>query len=283
MALKDVLLHLDSYPEATPDAMIDSAVGLAAALGAQLTALAVQVQFPVKSNRVADYLIGLSALAQDEAARSRANAEAALAHFTAAAKAAGVFQEARLDSALIYDVADRVAERARTRDLCIVPLAERFDGQQEVAQSVVFGSGRPVLAMGPQAAPPAGETGLGLAVLAWDGSRSAARAMADALPILKKARQVHVLTVVNDKPAAVAGLGEEAVRHLTQHGVAALAREIDADGLAIGETLAGYLKAEGADLLVMGAYGHSRLREFVLGGATEHMLHEPPTPVLMAH
>lgn len=282
MALNDILLHIDTYPEATPDPMIDAAVRLGATFGGTIAALATEVTFPVKSNRVADFLIGLGALAQEEAARSRKCAEAALAHFTAAARKAGVFQSASAETAFLYDIADRVALRARTRDLCIVPLAERFDGQQDVAQGVVFGSGRPALVIGPTStAPPEG--GLGLVVLAWDGTRAAARAMADALPILVQARAVHVLTVVNEKAAATAGLGLEAVRHLTLHGAVASVREVDAGGDSIGAVLDRYLKDEGAEMLVMGAYGHSRLREFILGGATDHMLRAPPVPVFMSH
>lgn len=282
MALNDVLLHIDTYPEPTPDAMIDAAVRLAAGLGAKLTALALEVRFPVKSNRVAEYLIGLTSLAHEEAARCRKNGEAGLARFKSAAEAAGVYQDAVMESALYYEAADQVAARARTRDLCIVPLAERFDGQQEVAQSVVFTSGRPILAVGPKTGA-AGSDGPGLVVLAWDGGRAAARAMADALPILVRARAVHVLSLVNDKPDTVAGMGQEVVRHLSRHGVAASVREVDAAGESTGAALDRYVSEEGADMLVMGAYGHSRLREFILGGATEHMLRAPPAPVFMSH
>lgn len=282
MALNDILLHLDTYPEATPAPMIETAVRLAGCFGGKLTALAVQADFPVKSNRVADFLVGLGELAEKEAVRSRQCAQAALAQFTEAARKAGVYQDALSETAFLYEIPELVAARARTRDLCVVPLAERFDGQQEVAQAAVFGSGRPVLVIGPQTTTPCAE-GLGTVVVAWDGSRAAARALADALPVLVQARQVQVLTVVNEKPLAGAGLGAEAVRHLTLHGVSAEAVEVDARGRRIGEALGQHLKDAGADILVMGAYGHSRLREFVLGGATEHMLRAPQAPVLMSH
>lgn len=282
MALDDILLHLDSYPEATPKAAIERAVRLAAKVGGKLTALAVQVDIPLHSNRIADYLIQLSSLAQAEEARSLQACRSAAEDFGAAAKAAGVFGGALIEKANLYDVGAHVATRARTRDFCIVPMVGRTDGQEEVAHSVIFGSGRPALIFRPDTSD-VPNADLGVVVLAWDGSRSAARAMADALPILQKARQVRVLTVVNEKPTAVANLAAEAARHLKTHGVDAVVDEIDAAGEPIGVALDSYLRQRSAELLVMGAFGHSRLREFVLGGATAHVLHDPLVPVFLAH
>lgn len=282
MALHDILLHIDSYPDATPTEAIDQAVRLTAKVGGTVTALAVHVDIPLHSNRIADYLIQLSSLAESEEARSLQACRSALEAFKSKAQAAGVFGGGLIERANIYDVGAHVASRARTRDFCIVPMAAQTDGQEEVAHSVIFGSGRPALVFrSGTAAVPDGD--LGVVVVAWDGSRSAARAMADALPILQKARQTRVLTVVNEKPSAVADLGAEAARHLQTHGVIAVVDEIDAAGEPIGVALDAYLKRESAELLVMGAFGHSRLREFVLGGATAHMLHDPLVPVFLAH
>lgn len=282
MPLNDVLLHLDSYPDPTPDAAIDHAVALARRLEAKVTAFAPAVRIPVRSNRLADYLIGLSAMAKEWEAASRGSCQAEVARFTTAAQAAGVFADAQVETVDLYDVPDRVAQIARTRDLTIVPLADRFDGQAEVAQTAIFQSGRPVIVF--RALQPAATAGrLDEVVLAWDGSRGAARAMADALPILVLAKSVRVLTVAGEKPAATADLGAEAVRHLQAHGVSAVAATVDAEDRRIGEVLDAELKARPADLLVMGAYGHSRMQEFILGGATEHVLKNPPIPTLLSH
>lgn len=282
MALNDILLHIDSYPEATPAAAIEQAVGFVGAIGGTVSALAVQVSIPIHSNRVADYLIGLSDMAHEEEANSRAACHASLAHFRSEAKTAGVLGKALTETADLYLVADTVAARSRTRDLCVVPLAGPYDGQIGVVESVVFDSGRPVLVFR------AGEASLSAlgpmsVVVAWDGSRSAARAMADALPLLSHAKAIRVLTVLNEKPSAATGLGAEAVRHLKAHGLAAVAEEVDANGRPIGEVLDAYLEEHQPDLLVMGAYGHSRLREFVLGGATEHVLRRPKAPLFLSH
>ncbi|MNH91543.1 Universal stress protein family protein [compost metagenome] len=280
--MRDILLQLDSYPEATSQEAIAQAARFAAAIGGVLSALAVEVEIRSPNNRVADYLIGLSRLARDEEQKSRRACESMLKAFRAEARELGVLGEARLGKADFYAIGDYVAERARTRDLCIVPVADILDRQRSIAEAVVFGSGRPVLLFRPGRAD-LPSAGFGTAVLAWDGSRSAARAMADALPVMLRAGEVQVLTVINEKPDARAGLGEEAVRHLKAHGVNAVAVEVDASGRRIGPVLDDYVAQRGSDLLIMGAYGRSKMREFILGGATEHMLHDPQTPLLLSH
>lgn len=282
MTYADLLLHIDTYPTPTTHAAIDEAVGVAASLGGNLTDLAIEVDIPVRSNRLADYLIGLSAMAEAEEARSLAACKDGLAHFTQAATTAGIFQATVSLRANHYDVPDKVATFARTYDLAILPTVCGLDGQIEVADSVVFNSGRPVLVY------PVGQAaglarGADLVVVAWDGSRSAARALADALPILIRTKQVRVLTVLNDKPNTVSQMGQAAQRHLKMHGVSAALDEVDAVGDKIGSVLDRYIKQHKPDLLVMGGYGHSRAREFLLGGATEHVLRAPTCPVLLSH
>lgn len=282
MSMRDILLQLDSYPEATPLEAIDQAARFTAAVGGVLSALAVEVDVRAPSNRLADRLIGLSRLAEEEEQKSRRACKAGLEMFSTRAREAGVRGEALHGKADLYGIGDYVAERARTRDLCIVPVAEPLDGQRSVAEAVVFGSGRPVLFFRPSAVGLL-SGGLSTVILAWDGSRSAARAMADAIPAMLKAREVRVLTVVNEKPAARSGLADDATRHLKAHGVNAVADEVDGAGRRIGEVLEKYASNCRSDLLVMGAYGRSRVREFILGGATEHMLHDPKVPLLLSH
>lgn len=280
MGLNDILLHIDTYPDAVPPEAIEEAVAFATLVGGRISALAVSVKFPLHSNRIADYLIGLGDMAAAEQAKSLAAGRTSLADFTTHAQAAGVFGQAMLETVDYFAVADHVARRARTRDLCMTPIAKPMDGQSEVVTRAVFDSGRPVLAYRSGDLPKAK---LGTIVVAWDGSRSAARALSDALPILARAEKVRVLTVVNEKPAAVAGLAAEAVRHLRTHAIEAVIDEVDGIGAPIGDSLDAYLARTSCDLLVMGGYGHSRAREFILGGATEHMLHDPKVPLLLAH
>jgi nucleotide-binding universal stress UspA family protein len=282
MAFEDILLHIDSYPEPTSPAAVEQVVRLVTGLGGKLSALAVRVRFPLESNRVADLLIGLGGMIKEEEARSHDACRQSLDHFTATAKAAGVFQEAVLDVTDVYTFAEHVALRARTRDFSIVPLARNHEGQQEVAQAAIFSSGRPVLIFQSDKGPFAAGS-FRKVVVGWDGGQCAARAMAEALPILAQARQVRVLSILNEKPIGKTPTAAEAVRHLAAHGIAATIDEVDAAGRPIGAVLDEYLAAQAPDLLVMGAYGHSRVREFILGGATRHMMSHPHVPVFMAH
>ena len=282
MPMNDILLQIDSYPEATSPGAMEQAARFAAAVGGVLTGLAVEIDIRAPKNAVADYLIGLTRLAEDEEQKSRQACKAALEVFSTKAREMGVFGAALHGKANMDCVGQFVAKAARTRDLCLVPVADRADGQRSIAEAVVFGSGRPVLLFRPGVANLLDE-GLSAVVLAWDGSRSAARVMADALPVMLKAREVRVLTVVDDKPDARSGLGGDAVRHLQAHGVNAVADEVGAGSRRIGQVLEEYVLDCRSDLLVMGAYGRSRVREFILGGATEHMLRDPKVPLFLAH
>ena len=281
MAFGDLLLHLDSYPEPTREADIDAAIAFAAAIGGKLTALGIRVTIPAESNRIADYLIGLSKIVREQEKQSHIAAREGLEAFTRKATHAGVYSDALLARADLYDVPDLVARVARTRDMCLIPMSGRFTGQHEVAQTAIFDSGRSVLIF--KGRKRTFRKGLGKVVIAWDASAFAARAVAEALPFLSHATEVRVLTVIGEKPSAHAGLGVDLVRHLSAYGVAASMDEIDADGRSIGDVFDTYLTAQAADLLVMGAYGRSQLLELILGGATEHMLWANRVPTLLAH
>lgn len=280
--MKDIILHIDSYPEPTSKEGIEQAVRFAAAVDANITALAVQVDIRAPNNALAERLINLSGLCAQEEAKSRAYCQAAIATFSEKLAVYGVRGDVSATTADLVGMGSHVALRARTRDLCLIPVMDSLDGQRDVAETVVFQSGRPVLLYRPGMADLFGG-GLNTVVIAWDGSRTAARAMADALLVLQKARQVRVLTILNEKREAVAGLGADAVRHLKLHNIAAIADEVDAAGRKIGQVLSDYVTAQSADLLVMGAYGRSKMREFILGGATEHMLRHSPVPLMLSH
>ena len=145
--------------------------------------------------------------------------------------------------------------------------------------AALFGSARPVFVVPYIHKGPAK---LEHAVVAWDGGLVAARALAAAMPLLERAQRVDVVTIppsgepVDDLP------GFNITRHLARHGVRPQLRQLPpADN--VSEALLSYAAQSGADYLVMGAYGHSRLREFMLGGATREMLGSMTVPVLMAH
>jgi nucleotide-binding universal stress UspA family protein len=224
----------------------------------------------------------IPALATGEEKKSRANAEGLLAAFQDSARKAGVFQETLVERCQISEVPEVLVGHARLRDLTIVPLPEGDQLQHWYAESVIFGSGRPVLVV-PHASKRGTGFELGRVVVAWDFSQPASRAAADALPILQKAKRVELLTVTNEKVMPGQRSAADLAKNLAYHGVDVSIETVDAAGRRIGDVLGAYVDVHQTDLLVMGAYGHSRVREFILGGATKSMLSYPLIPILLSH
>lgn len=182
-------------------------------------------------------------------------------------------------------VADVALEHAHAVDLIVASQAEpKWAGTAhlDIADRLAIGSGRPVLVI-----PNAGEPRsiLGRVLVAWNGRREAARAVFDALPLLRRAREVKVVWVNPQRESDVAAdvPAADICTALARHGVRCEATEAVRPHANVGETLLLQAQSQGADLLVMGCYGHSRLREFVLGGASEHVLRHMTLPVLMSH
>jgi nucleotide-binding universal stress UspA family protein len=282
MAIKDILLALTSYPEPSWTATIDRAIQFASAADAKLSAIACEVRVAVPGNVFGDSIIDVSALAAAEAKKSRINAETLLATFEHKAKQHDVFHERIFDRCLTQELPALLVDYARLRDLTVIGVPEHPYQEHWFTEQIIFGSGRPTLVV-PATAEAAKTFALDHAVVAWDFSRPAARAVADALPLLVKAQRVSVLTVADEKRIDSKRSAEELARHLAFHGATVILDGVDAAGRAIGEVLEAYVKSVRADLLVMGAYGHSRLWEFVLGGATRSILSKPPLPVLLSH
>jgi nucleotide-binding universal stress UspA family protein len=282
MSFKDVLLSLTAYPEPTPVAAVDQAVALADIMGARIAAIAcaVKIQTPGRIALLSDALLEIPAIVAAAEEKSANAARDLIAAFESAAQKRGNFQEKIVERCLPSEVPDLLVQYARLRDLTLIPLPEGDYVDQWYAESVIFGSGRPVMVIpaAPRRAP-----ALDTVAVAWDFSRPAARAVWDALPILEKAKVVRAVTVTSEKVIDSTRSAEELAKHLARHGVSVVLDKYDAQGRTIGEALEAYVAAQGADLLVMGAYGHSRLREFVLGGATKSMLGRPPLPVLLSH
>ena len=124
---------------------------------------------------------------------------------------------------------------------------------------------------------------LGTVAVAWDFSRAAARAVSDAMPLLEKAKKVRIVTVTNEKKLDSKHSSEALAKNLARHGIDVVLDKVDADGRRIGEVLEAYTVSHQVDVLVMGAYGHARWREFILGGATKSLLSKPPLPILFSH
>ena len=179
-------------------------------------------------------------------------------------------------------VGDALATAAHTADLFVGtrPYGDPT-GQQHIEEHVLFESGRGCLFVPPNGKPPKQYASI---LVAWKDSREAARAVSEALPFLQHARQVIVALVEVEGASEQFRIeaGAEIGRHLSRHGVSAEIRKIGGWAHA-GEAILNEASLTGCDMIVMGGYGHSRIREFVLGGATRHALANSTVPVLMAH
>ena len=182
------------------------------------------------------------------------------------------------------NIEDVVIDHGRTADLIVAarPDPKAASGQLDAPERLVIESGRPVLLVpliGHQTAPAK------RVVVAWNGRREAARAVFDAMPVLKMAEEVVVLWVNPQAEGDAAGdlPGADICRALARHGVKCSATQNVRPAPDVGNTLLAAVKSQGGELLVMGCYGHSRLREFVFGGATRHVLQHMDVPVLMSH
>lgn len=177
-------------------------------------------------------------------------------------------------------LAETFSEEARLADLAVI--AQASDGTNVMGPAIeasLFGSGRPLL-LAPLAEP--ASIG-GTVAVAWDGGSAAARAVDAALPFLGRADKVAILSADNPDEGRAAN-PERLSEYLGLHGITSTVWTIPVSGQAIAKALMGRAKDGGCDLLVMGAYGHSRVREMVWGGVTLDVLRQPPAlPILMAH
>lgn len=282
MAFEDILISLTTYPEPTKRSAIDDAVALAVSLESRISAIACEVRVPAPASPMGSALLNVPALVSAELKKSATAAAQELAEFRKVADQKGVFQEVVLEKCTTPEFPDLITDYARLRDLTIIPMPDTDTVERWLAETLIFGSGRPTVVL-PERPRWSRAVALDTVVVAWDFSRNSSRAVADALPILKKAKLVSVLTVTNEKVFSSGRSGAELARYLARHGVNVVLDEVDAAGRDIATVFESHLMLRSADLLVMGAYGHSRFREFVLGGATRSVLMRPPVPVFLSH
>jgi nucleotide-binding universal stress UspA family protein len=196
----------------------------------------------------------------------------------------GLSAELRIIDSASPLAADMVIDHGRYADLIVVTQVDR-EGEEGVEldfdERVVMEAGRPVLVL-PRADLP---KKLAKVLVGWNGTRESARALFDALPILKRADEATVVWVDPQRERDMAGVlaGADIAAILARHGVKVTSEPLATAGLNAGEALLQRARDGGADMLVMGAYGHSRMREFVFGGATRHVLRNAKIPVLMSH
>jgi nucleotide-binding universal stress UspA family protein len=175
-----------------------------------------------------------------------------------------------------------VAQEARAADTFVALRPNGAPQEPEhLVESVLFGSGRHVFLVPNRRPAKATQERI---MLAWNGSRESARALAEALPYLHHAAETAVVVVDDEPPTEMkAMLGLEVVNHLKHHDINAVLHRVRMRDNDVGMTLIAEARRLEADLIVMGAYGRSRVREWLLGGATYTLLHKAPVPLLIAH
>lgn len=282
MAFQDLMLSALTYPDATSDLALRSGVALAKRIGGNLNLSAVQVVMPAMHNPIANALIKLDALADQASAQSVQRVTDVTSCVSQAAEVDSVSLDVTVLHAQLLETDNVLCEAAHSRDLTLVSIDPSSISDPALAEALLFGSGRPILIYSSRVEI-AATTGFDNVAIAWDNGPKAARAVADALPLLAKAKIVRILVATDEKASVKKGGASDIVRHLKSHAIDCLVDERPAAGRPIGTLLAEYVLAQGIDLLVMGGYGHARIREFILGGATQSVLQAPPCPVLMSH
>ena len=270
---------LVTYPDANTDGVATRMVSFAAGLGVSIHALAVNADIPDVSNALSKILLDTPAMIRQAEAASRERGERLLAAIKAKASAAGV--NATTDHLVARPalLGDTAAMHARYFDLSLLGWEPDNATSRMTAEAVVFGSGRPTILLPERSAVGT----IDHVAIAWDGSRVAARAVADARFLLEQAERISVLTVPDEKPLKDKDAGRRLVEALGRQGLSANAVQVKAEDCPIAETLQRSATDRGCKLLVMGGYGHSRVRDFVLGGATEGVLDDLLLPVLLSH
>jgi len=276
--IKEILLPLMSFPVPTQHGAVEAAVQVAKNLRASISAIVLQmdIQSPIEL-----YPVHESIPAADPS-KSAAAAGGLFETFEVIAAGAGVQHDRTILPLRPAEIPGVVAQEAHLYDICVLTLKDTDGIGQVIAEQLIFGSGRPVLLL-----PDRGERGLSGALdniaIAWDFSAPATRAVADAMPFLQRANRVRVVTVVDEKPIKRPISTADLAGYLRRRNVTATLEEKKAGGQAIGDVLHDYVAEHGIDLLVMGGYGHSRIRDFLLGGATKSVLTNPPTWTLISH
>jgi len=261
------------------DVAVDYAVSIAEAFDAHLCGIAFSYE-PVVPPSI---MGGIPAdVIEAQWAASEQAADAAVAGFEAMAKREGIAAEHRKLEASLGGAGDLFGRLARRFDLSVVGQAEPKHGpaQDLVIEGALFGSGRPVIVV-----PYIQKGGLKLdrILICWDGSRPAARAIADAMPFLTRAAAIDVVIVASGRERSDEIPGVDMGEHLARHALKVEVKRMVSTDLDVPNTILSYAADSGADLIVMGGFGHSRLREFVLGGATRGILASMTVPALMSH
>lgn len=275
--IKSILIGISGDDEETSSSALRYGLSLAQQASAHASIYAVSPEMLVTHAFVSNVAAGLVA------AENRRLHEASLMALEQAqrdARASGVPCSVEVLQKPYSDLAVALAARSRVHDVTILD-AEKdlLSLGRGILEEVLFNGGRPLLTV-----PPGTDTfQVERVLVAWDGSARASRAVHDALPFLKAAQQVELVSVIGEKDLSFSLPGAELAPHLSRHGVNCTLKELPVQAGDAGETLRSQIGIFRADMLVMGSFVHSRWRQLVLGGVTQTMLKGCPVPLLLSY
>lgn len=272
-----MVLHAPFAEGVRPPACAAYGVDLSGKLGAHLSLV---MAAPKLQQGLFIPVPAVSGLLADNDRVRADNASAISGSVSHAAAANGVALSAETLQSPYPALERRLLNRAHVHDLVLIsrPAADDYV-MPGLVESLIFESGRPVLLVNEDHARPASFERI---VVAWDGSARAARAVWDALPLLKRAQSVEIVSVTDEKDLSKAIPGSELAPALARHGIAVTVTDLKRDGESAGNTIKSHAGHVRADLLVIGAFGQSRWRELILGGVTEDLIRAANIPVLMS-
>lgn len=267
--------------ERSPQPVIDGATSLAARCKAQLDAVSVGYESS-SMPMVAEGGAAVAAIFEAEREKALERANAALSVFEAEANRAGLTHSKRAIGALPGEAAAIVGTVARLYDLAIVsqPEFERDTFDNSLAEEIMLQSAGPVLFVPYTFKGKFHARRIGIC---WDGSRLAARAVRDAMPLLEQSEAITIITINEAGNVPADASAQQLTRYLSRLGVPTKIDRLTAEKANIQSTILSLAADESLDLLVMGGFGHSRLRETMFGGVTREMLESMTVPTLMSH
>lgn len=277
--IKDIVVNLEH--QGARDPARDFAISVAETFDANIAGIALAYEPDYPAYAMAQIPTGIL---EQLNAENQKSAAAAIERFDAAAKRSMVSAEHRQFTVRAMQAPAFLSTLARRFDLSVFTQSDPDSDvdNDDLIETTLFQSGRPIMVV-----PYIQKEGLKLdhIVCCWDGSHTAARAINDALPLLAKAKVVDLLIVLNEKTNLEGNeiRGVDMARHLARHNVKVKVEAVPAPDIDVANAILSYVADNAGTLIVMGGYGHAKLREIILGGVTREILQTMTVPVFMAH
>jgi len=274
-----LLVPVITYQAGNTDTLVENLAGIAKYLEADVHALVHVPDFPPVASALGNMMLDVPSMVRDLKADCRSRAKVLVEAIRQ--KLAGRPMQFRTTEVMCFppELGDMVAIHARYHDLVVVDLGTSVSAPG-AAEAIIFGSGKPTLLISDKVE----KIDFNHVMIAWDGTRAAARAVTDSECFLQRAAKITVATVTEEKPLPGDDPNARLVDYLSRRGMSALGISVSGGRFnPVAQLLQDKAKEIGAGLLVMGGFGHSRLRDFVLGGATNSILKDLQIPALLSH